>query len=315
MDITIRRYDKATDLQLWENLIANSRNATFMHHRAYMDYHSDRFEDCSLMAFKGNNLIAVLPANISGDTLCSHQGLTFAGWLCDYHHTNVNCMMEIFQAMRSWAKAQGIRHIIYKPIPHIYHRYPCEEDLYCLWRNGAQIVVSNISTTIELNAPIRFNENARRSIKLAQKNGITVGESTDLAGFWQILCQVLEDRHHTTPVHSLEEITLLQSRFTKDIRLFTAQREGVLLGGTLIYESDRVAHAQYIASSPEGHRLKVLPLVFDHLVNSVYKDSKQYFDFGTSNEQDGVYLNAGLVTQKTGMGGRGIIYNIYKMDV
>ena len=315
MDITIRRYDRATDIQLWDAMIAKSRNATFMHQRAYMDYHSDRFEDCSLMAFKGDSPIAVLPANISGDTLCSHQGLTFAGWLCDYHHTNTNCMLEIFQSMLQWAKVNDIRHIIYKPIPHIYHTYPCEEDQYCLWRNGAQFVASNISTTIDLNAPMRFNENARRAVRFATQNGVTVGESCDLAGFWQILHELLENRYHTVPVHSLEEISLLQGRFKNNIRLFTAQREGVMLGGTLIYESERVAHAQYIASSPEGHRLKVLPLVFNYLINDVYKGRKQYFDFGTSNEQGGTYLNTGLIMQKTGMGGRGIVYNTFKMDI
>ena len=78
--ITVRRYTPA-DKPLWDGFVALSKNATFLHYRDYMDYHSDRFNDFSLMAFDGGRLLALLPANLSGDTLYSHQGLTFGGWL------------------------------------------------------------------------------------------------------------------------------------------------------------------------------------------------------------------------------------------
>ena len=44
-----------------------------------MDYHKDRFEDYSLMVFKDEKLVAVLPANRVEDKLFSHQGLTYGG--------------------------------------------------------------------------------------------------------------------------------------------------------------------------------------------------------------------------------------------
>ena len=37
--------------------MALSKNATFLHYRDYMDYHSDRFHDFSLMAFDGGRLL------------------------------------------------------------------------------------------------------------------------------------------------------------------------------------------------------------------------------------------------------------------
>jgi hypothetical protein len=41
----------------------------------------------------------------------------------------------------------------------------------------------------------------------------------------------------------------------------------------------------------------------------------RYFDFGTSNEQAGRYLNATLVAQKEGFGGRGVAYRCYRLDL
>lgn len=74
-----------------------------------------------------------------------------------------------------------------------------------------------------------------------------------------------------------------------------------------------MAHSQYIASSPRGRELKALPLLFDTLIKSAQEAGYKYFDFGISNENHGRYLNSGLVQQKSRMGGRGIVYNTYKI--
>ena len=76
----IRRYsaDRADE---WNAFVAVSKNATFLFDRRYMDYHSDRFQDCSLMVYYKSSLYALLPANLKGDTLYSHQGLTYGGLL------------------------------------------------------------------------------------------------------------------------------------------------------------------------------------------------------------------------------------------
>ena len=74
--ISIQRYTPEHK-RLWDEFVAKSKNATFLHFRDYMDYHADRFTDHSLMAFDAKgNVLALLPANIDGDTLHSHQGLT-----------------------------------------------------------------------------------------------------------------------------------------------------------------------------------------------------------------------------------------------
>ena len=125
---------------------------------------------------------------------------------------------------------------------------------------------------------------------------------------------MLREQHNTTPVHSLEEIKLLHSRFPNNIKLYVATHNGEVVAGTVMFFTHTVAHAQYIAASPLGKELKALPLVFDHIINHECGDC-HWFDFGTSNEDGGMYLNEGLITQKCGMGGRGIAYNIYELNI
>ena len=60
----------------WNQFVSNSKNGTFLFDRNYMDYHSNRFEDNSLMVYRKGKLYSLLPANKVGNVLYSHQGLT-----------------------------------------------------------------------------------------------------------------------------------------------------------------------------------------------------------------------------------------------
>ena len=48
-----------------------------------MEYHSDRYLDYSLLIYKKDVLISVLPANCVDDQLYSHQGLTYGDFILD----------------------------------------------------------------------------------------------------------------------------------------------------------------------------------------------------------------------------------------
>ena len=76
--ITIQRY--TSDRQpIWDAFVQTAKNNSFQHLRAYMDYHNNRFADYSLMAYSGDEPVALLPANRVGDVVYSHQGLTYGG--------------------------------------------------------------------------------------------------------------------------------------------------------------------------------------------------------------------------------------------
>ncbi|MEG1766371.1 MAG: GNAT family N-acetyltransferase [Muribaculaceae bacterium] len=297
----------------WNKFVDETKNGTFMHKREYMDYHNSRFSDFSLIAYAGSKIIGVLPANRCDNTLYSHQGLTFAGWLTQSQHFDVSNMLQIFDAMRIFLQENGIKELIYKASPHIYHQYPADEDLYAIFRNNGTLISSNISSTVSQDTPLLFNENARRAVKSATQHGVVISETTDFAPYWKLLTETLNARHGVNPVHTLQEIELLHSRFPLNIRLFTASLGETLLGGVVVYLSINVAHAQYIAASEEGCEKKVLPLIFNQLISEDFSCAK-YFDFGISNEQNGLILNEGLSMQKSGMGGRGIVYNTYKLN-
>lgn len=312
--IEITRYEPSHQAA-WDTLVRQSRNGTFLLRRGYMDYHSDRFDDCSLMAWHEGRLVTVLPANREADTLWSHHGLTYGGWVMPLKHFDVTVMMQVMDAACQWMHGQGLRTLVYKPVPHIYHSYPAEEDLYALFRHGARLTESNVSTTIDLACPLPPDRGNRSGANAARRAGITVVESHDWERYWRLLDDLLRQRYHTRPVHTLQEMLLLQSRFPDNIKLYTATLQGELLAGVVMYLTGTTAHCQYIAASPHGKDSKALALLFSHLITCTGQAGYRYFDFGISNENHGLYLNEGLAQQKARLGGRAIVYNTYQITL
>ena len=298
---------------IWDEFVRGSRNGTFLFMRDYMDYHADRFHDCSLMAYYDNRLSALLPAHAQDRVFCSHKGLTYGGVIAD-HVMKSRMMLELFNEIMDFLRDNGFEKFIYSPIPYIYKKYPGEEDLYALYRVGAQLTTRKISTVVcSYEERMAFSESKRRNVKRAVKEGLVLCKDDDFEAFWKVLEANLEEKHHASPVHSLDEIKRLHACFPDRIVLHrVCDTEGNTLAGCVMYLTDRVAHAQYISSTEEGRKKRAVDFLFHCLINEVYKN-KMYFDLGTSVECGGRVLNEGLIYQKEGFGGRAVVYDTYEL--
>jgi hypothetical protein len=297
----------------WNALIDNSKNGTFLFDRSYMDYHSNRFADFSLMIFRKEKLAAVLPAHVKDEIVFSHQGLSYGG-LVYVNKLSAVDILGIFDAFIQYYKNNNIKAVIYKAIPYIYSAYPAQEDLYALFRSNAKLIGCNISSTIPLAKKLKFIESRKGGVRRAASNNLECEPSDDFDIFWDILNANLKTRYGVAPVHSIEEIKYLHGSFPQNIKLHVVKKRDEALAGTVLYINKNVVHVQYISASPEGKELGALDMLFDHLINNLYKDY-EYFDFGQSTEQMGNYLNENLLFQKEGFGGRGVVYNIYEIKL
>ncbi len=310
--IRIVRYRPQYERQ-WDEFIQKSRNCSFLHIRGYMDYHSHRFQDHSLMIMYNDKLTAVLPANAADGTLYSHQGLTYGG-LVSGKKWNTRLAVDVIEAIVEALLNSGFKSLVYKPMPYIYGMDPSAEDLYGLFRVGAELSSREISTVVSIQNRKTYSRGKKSGLKQAGKYHLTVAESNDFPEFYRILTQQLLKDYNTAPVHSMEELLLLKERFPNNIRLFTVKQSGTVTAGTVIYETPVLAHAQYIASNETGRDTHSLDCLFDHLLTSVF-EKKKFFDFGISTEQKGRYLNEGLIRFKEGFGAGSVCYDTYKVEL
>ena len=321
--------------ETWDAFVEMSKNGTFLLKRNFMDYHSDRFFDCSLLIYSGispdeefkerklttKDLVAIFPANWDKEhqTVYSHQGLTYGGLvvLPDVTQKEVMDMMQaIMQYYRDMMQAERL---VYKPIPYIYSSIPSGEDLYALFRAGARLSRRLVSTCVSMNNPMKMSTLRIRQARKAVDNGfyidrMTEGDTETLREYWTLLEDVLLKYHNARPTHTFQEMSLLMSQFPKNIKLYIVRHEKSIVAGSVIFEWRKVAHVQYIASGEEGRNFGALDLLFRHLINERYKQF-DYLDLGTSNENDGRYLNEGLIHQKEGFGGRAVCYDTYEVNL
>jgi hypothetical protein len=311
-ELTVSLY-KPEYRQLWDNFVETSKNGVFLFNRDYMEYHSSRFIDHSLMFFKGEKLVGLMPANLEGHTLHSHAGLTFGGVISGYNMTP-KLMLEVFDKLIADSKEHGIEQIIYKTIPYIYHSVPAEEDLYALFRHNAHLIGRNVSSAVFLPSRLPFDSRRKESLRKARKNGLEVKRSYDLKSFMVLAEYVLMEKHGVRPVHTVEELEPLMHCFPENIKLFVSTLGGKMLAGIIMYESANVAHGQYAANSVEGRSVGAQDAIEDYLINHYYL-GKRYYDFGISTTKLGRELNEGLLSRKEGFGASAVNYDFYELII
>ena len=296
----------------WDSFVRKSRNGTFLFLRDYMDYHSQRFTDFSLLIFHKQSLVALLPLNKEADgSVASHSGLTYGGLITD-KKGRAEKVMKLFECLNTWLRDAGIRRVVYRPVPWIYHEMPAEEDLYALFNVcNARLTAREISSTIAQENKLAFSQSRKDCLRKADKAGVKVTATNDFAAFWDILSSNLQQRYAVNPVHSLAEIMVLASLFPHEIRLYAAYLDNEMVAGTVVYVMPRVVHVQYISASAKGKTVGALDVLFRYLIDEVFVD-KPYFDFGKSTEDRGRRLNEPLIFQKEGFGGRGVCYDTYE---
>lgn len=308
----VKLYDKVYKEE-WNKLVNTSKNGTFLFYREFMEYHANRFTDHSLLFFEDDELIAILPANIDGNTLISHAGLTYGGIVAN-STVRMGKMIKIFDLLFDHLKDNNLSKLIYKAIPYIYHKYPSDEDLYLLFRHGAVLSSRNISSTITLSNDLEYTKLRKRGIKKGLKNNIDINESNRFDLFWPILESNLRNRHQVNPVHTLNEIIYLKGLFPDEIKLFVAlDSSKQIIAGSVIFETDTVAHIQYIAATEKAKKEGAVDTLVDRMIN--YYSSKRYFDYGISTTNGGSILNESLIAQKEGFGARGVVYDIYSVNL
>jgi hypothetical protein len=309
---TVERYalDRKAE---WDAFVQSAKNATFLFERDYMEYHSDRFVDYSLMVFHGRKLMALLPGNLNADgDVISHGGLTYGGLILPPAISLMKTMACFHASLRHLCE-QGIARLYYKQIPSFYCTISNDDMTLLLYLLKAKLCRRDTSIVINQTNRIPFRKGRKSEISKGRRFGVRLTEEFDFSLFWEkVLIPRLARRYGVSPVHTLEEMTYLASKFPENLKQFSAYFGGQIVAGATVYEMPGVAHTQYIGVSALGKRTGALDYLISWLIDERYRH-KQYFDFGTCKKGDRHALNYGLLNWKEGFGGRCYSHDYYEI--
>jgi len=310
--------DDADDAGAWDYFCRGAHGATFLHSRAFLSYHGTRFVDRSVVIERQGEWLGLIPAAVhpaDPAIVVSHPGATYGGIVHQGRLRGAHMLPALDAACALWASA-GHARLQYKAVPHIYQAAPAQEDLYALFRAGAVRYRVDLSSCIDLRCRLPVSERRKRGKRRAERAGVHIVQGREhLAALWPVLADNLMRNHGATPVHTLDEITLLADRFPEHIHVMAAQVDGAVEAGIVLFLGPVVAHAQYIASSRAGHALNALDLLFDEAIGQGVRSGKRYFDFGISTEDQGRVLNDGLAQFKNEFGAGGVVHEFYELNL
>ncbi|HTH54917.1 MAG TPA: hypothetical protein VL728_02650 [Cyclobacteriaceae bacterium] len=304
--ISIRRFS-TLDSSEWNDFVKLAKNATFLFDRNYMDYHSDRFVDHSVMVFERGMLRAVLPAHEEGEKIISHGGLTYGGLLLSLETQMDEALCWFYHTLKYYHTA-GFKSMLYKCIPQHYCTYPSYEDQYAMFRLEANLIRREMTCVYARLKALQVKR--RRKVNSAQK-ACRIFKAQDPTAFWnKVLVPNLQDRFNANPTHSESEIKFLMDRFPNRIHLYEVHRKEII-GGAVLFETENTAHLQYSSATTLGKEIGALDYLLHHLLTEVFAQ-KEFFSFGTSNEP-GNQINKGLIDWKESFGARCHARDIYEI--
>lgn len=279
-----------------------------------MDYHGERFRDHSILFRQNGRLIAVLPASEARTELVSHGGLTFGGLILSLN-LGAHVVAECVTCLLDYVRSAGFKSLVYKQIPSFYRHDRSDKEEFALAQAGAKLYRVELGFVVEEGPKgLNLQERRRRGVRKAQKAGVRISRAPIEAFYLRVLAPCMAAKFGLKPVHTLEELTLLIARFPERIKVWGAFQGGNLIAGTVVFESERAVHSQYIASTEKAREISAIDLLFTHLIGQEYKE-KPFFSLGTANYKENGALIEGLVNWKEGLGAVAYAHRWYRFTL
>lgn len=313
-----RRYTQRDEI-LWDKFVeCNSVNGTFLQTRRFLNYHpKDRFEDYSIIIedAKGH-IAAVCPAcriiDNSGNHFISHKGSTFGGLVIADKHYYAHKVIEIIGVLENLLKEQGFSDVELRTTPMLFsmkdsslleyslfycgYQEFCELNTYIDFRCYKELLISN------------FEQGKRTNIHNCIKKGLfyrVIETKAELDIFYSLLCKSLS-KYNTKPVHSLSELwDLKHHRLNKEMEFYGAFSGEQMVAGAMMFYFYRteIAHTQYLCAEPSLHKLSPMTYMYFAMIEAAKIHGFKKISFGISTEDNGKFLNYGLVRSKEAYGG------------
>lgn len=291
----------------WD-LFIDQHIGIFLFTRKFIRYHKDRFIDHSLLFYKNKSLIAVLPAWNVQNQLYSHPGLTFGGILFKKGLKN-DIIHSVFKCFDNYVIKNNFERIIYKSIPSWY---TLTAEHYYLHQSFYQISRILVNHIIDLNKPLNFNAVRRREIKKFSAT-IDCRYEDDVTNYYPFLERNIAAKFQNKPLHSLEDLMYLLSKFPQNIKAFCGYLNDNLVGLIILFIFKKVVKCQYISSSIDGNNHSIIPVMMNDLIDQ-FKTSHSYLDLGTSMIENDK-LNHSLAWFKESIGAIPVPVYIFEKEI
>ena len=293
---------------LWDEFIKNSKNGNIFHTRKFLSYHKDKFIDHSILIYKKNKLIALLPAIEFDGKIISHRGSTYGGVIVKKDN-KLNDTLNLWEEIINYYD----KTIEFRKCEYIFDKFPSQEVEFAAKYLGFKCVNEELSTCLELNN-IKLTKGRKWALTKCKDLKI-VFDDLDYESYHKILSKNLE-KFDSIPTHNLEEMKLLKNLLPDEYKLVSIYLDNKMIAGIwLVLATTKTAHTFYIAQDYQFTEFQPLSCVVKEIIKYLQNKNYKYLNFGISTENGGKIINKGLFEFKESFGGFGVSRFYYRREI
>ncbi len=315
MKYYIQRYETQYE-QLWDDFVKNkSVNGTFLHTRRFLNYHpTERFTDFSLIVFnEKNNISAIVPACLKTENqqriFSSHSGSTFGGIVVDKKNYKTEKLLAITDTIENYLRQENIHEIFYKITSTPYCTESASLLEYILYYQQ-YTEYKELNLFVDLN---RLEENIKSTLSQGKRTNVNncikyhcmlkkLETKEEIAVFYRLLCENLK-KYNIVPVHTLEELYLLHFEILpNETEFYGIYKDDEMIAGSMMFYFSHVAHTQYLCESNDYKKLSPMSFMYYSMIVEMKRKGFDKLTWGIVTENNGKYLNMGLVNSKENFG-------------
>jgi hypothetical protein len=315
--------------QAWDAFVDASSNGTLFHKQAFLAYHGLALAHAfrHLLFYKGEELVAVLPAGVvrdtgavetTGDTLRSPYGSSFGGFVTAGNGYARDA--ALVEALVRYARENSLRQIKLTSAPACYPTVPEAGLEFALLKSGFTLANRDICQVVDVRSealkgrdPLEtYSYACNKQVRKAMREGVSVRMDPDLAAFHAILT-ANRAKHNVVPTHSLEDLRKLSALVPGAFHLFGAYRGEKLIAGMLCFAANARVLLNFYSCHLDGEaQTGVANLLIHHGIDWARQRGFHYYDFGTSSIR--MQPNEGLIRFKESFGGGSVLRDTYEWE-
>jgi len=192
-----------------------------------------------------------------------------------------------------------------------YHQDRFEDHSLLLFKKEKLLVLA-----IDYSQEFKIHKTKRKHYDKNYNLGFEIEENGSLSEFWnEVLTPKLDEKYSAKPVHSLAEISKLQTQFPSNIIQYNIKLDDEILAGITIFKHNNVVKSQYGANTKKGASLRALEYLFIYLIEKFQQEGMHYFSMGTVDADNAQGFNTGLLKQKEELGCVCFTQDIFKISL
>ncbi len=311
----------------WDDFIfLDACNGSFLQSRKFLNYHKKgKFEDCSLMFYKEDKLVAVCPACVREENtkkvFFSHSGSTYGGIIVSEELLRLEKMMGLLTAFESFLIEKGFDKCVLKQNNPLMNTRRMDLLEFCFFFRGYKEykeldIYIDYDSYNKADVIANFSKLKKRLTKKCILNNMQLMELTtpsQLERFIDILRDNLA-KYNLTPYHTSEDLLDLKRRFPNEIKYWGCIFEGRIVSVSMVFvfEKAKCIHTHYLAADSDFGKLSPMTFIYYKMIDYYKNQNYKYLSWGITTEHLGVDINYNLTNTKEEYGSNHNIVSIYE---